>query len=100
MFSIIWSFLTTKIPLKTWLIIIAVLSLVGAFFWFKHSIYNQGKTDAETACLAEKAEEIKAITEKSKENQKSRERTDANVRKMSNSDIDDALFIHGWLRTD
>jgi cytoskeletal protein RodZ len=98
MIGIIWSFITTRIPLKTWLIIIAILSLVGVFFWFKHSIYNQGKSDAETACVAEKNEEIKAITEKSKQNQKSRERTDANVRKMSNSDVDDALQLGGWLR--
>ena len=100
MIGIIWSFLTTRIPFKAWLIIFGVLSLMGAFLWFKHSIYNQGKSDAEAACVAQKNEEIKAIAKKSKQNRKSREGTDANVNKMSNSDIDDALAKHNWLRTD
>ena len=37
---------------KTWLIVFAVLSVLGAFFWFRHSIYvscetaQQAKADA------------------------------------------------------
>ena len=54
MVSIIWSFLTTRIPLKAWLIIFAVLSLVGAFFWFKHSIYQECKLDIQAKQDAEK----------------------------------------------
>lgn len=42
----IFGFFTGLSP-KTWLVIIAVLSVLGAFFWFKDSIYQDCRNDVQ-----------------------------------------------------
>lgn len=46
MFRIILGFFTSLSP-KTWLTFFAVLSLLGAFFWFKNSIYQDCRNDVQ-----------------------------------------------------
>jgi len=58
MFSLIWKLITSKIPAKVWLVIIAVLGLLGAFFWFRHSIYAEYKSDAKAIADAAKVDAL------------------------------------------
>jgi len=64
MIGIIWTFLTTKIPFQAWLGIFAVLSLVGALFWFRHSILVSCETSQQVKELKAKNEALKlSLTE-------------------------------------
>ena len=64
MFSAVWSFISSKIPLKVWLAIFSVLIALGAFLWFKHSIYQECKSDEQAKDLAAKNTALElALTE-------------------------------------
>jgi len=98
MFSAVWSFISSKIPLKVWLAIFSVLIALGAFFWFKHSIYQECKSDEQAKLDSQKIVELNNKIEQYKQVKISREKTDDKIRKMSSSDIDDGLVYGGWLR--
>ena len=53
LFKIILGFFT-GLPPKTWLTIFAVLSMLSAFFWFRHSIYAECQSDAKAIADAAK----------------------------------------------
>lgn len=57
LFKLILSFFTGLSP-KTWLAIFAVLSVLGAFFWFKHSIYVSCETAQQAKADAAKVKQL------------------------------------------
>lgn len=48
----------TKIPAKAYLIVFCVLIALGAFLWFRHSIYQECKSDVKAAADAAKVVEL------------------------------------------
>lgn len=48
----------TKIPPKAYLVIFCVLIALGAFFWFKQSIYQECKSDIQAEQNAEKVKQL------------------------------------------
>jgi uncharacterized membrane protein len=67
MIGIIWSFITTRIPLKAWLYIFAVLAIAGGVFWFKHNIIASEKFKCVSGQLAQDNEALKKQLEESKQ---------------------------------
>lgn len=67
MFSLILSFLSSKIPFKVWIYIFAVLIALGAFFWFKHSIYQECKLDIQAKQDAEKVIQLEQVIAEAKQ---------------------------------
>jgi len=98
MFNAVWGFIFSRIPPKVWLIIFCVLITLGAFFWFKHSIYQSGKTEAKAECVAQKNEDLTDTIINSQNSKKDREKTDNEVYKMPLNDVDRGLLSNGWLR--
>ena len=99
----IWTFLKSfllGVSPKVWIYLFAVLIALGAFFWFKHSIHQDGKKEAQAECVAEKNDVLITTIENSQEIKKDREKTDNEVNKMPISNIDSALISNGWMRND
>lgn len=105
MFRIIFGFFT-GLPPKTWLAILAVLSVLGAFFWFKHSIYVECQSDeqakqnqAEIAALEQKLADLKQYQEflldKQSKNQKTIEQLKKDVENAQDGDV--APVLHNAL---
>jgi len=92
--------LLRKLPLSFYLTIIGIVVISGGYLFWRNQIIAEAESKFESELMIRKNQEIQAEIEKSKENKRSRERTDANVRKMSNSDVDNALQLNGWLRPD
>ena len=89
--------LVGRLSPKMWLYVFAVLSVLGAFLWFRHTYKQEGKTEAAIECFAEKNDGLTKAIEKSAENKKGREKTDDETRKMPIDDINCDLLLNGWM---
>ena len=59
-------FFTGLFP-KTWLTLFAILSLIGAFFWFRYSIYVDCQTTEQAKQEAAKVEGLEQALEEAKQ---------------------------------